>query len=72
VPVFGRWRKNKQRGDVHDLDRENDPRGGVQDPEYRHAGPEQIVESDGVAMTGPGGAAEDGLSPDERHERDRS
>ena len=77
--MFGHWMKRgekrraaKQQGDVHALDREGDPRGGVQDPEYRHSGPEAVVEADGVAMSGPGGAPQGELSPDERRERDRS
>ena len=77
--MFGRWRRKnedaraaKQQGDVHALDREGDPRGGVQSDEYRHAEPKQIVEADGTAMTGPGGAPQEDLSPDERRERDRS
>lgn len=66
----------KQQGDVHALDRDDDPRGGVQSDEYRHAGPVEIVEgsaagSGGVAMGGPGGAPPEELSPDERRERDR-
>jgi len=76
--VFGGWRKRdeehragKQQGDVPALDREGDPRGGVQDPEYRHAEPDSVVEADGVAMSGPGGAAQEDLSPDERRARDR-
>jgi hypothetical protein len=77
--VFGRWhrrneahRADKQQGDVHALDREGDPRGGVQDDEYRHAKPDTLVEADGVAMSGPGGAPQERTSPDERRERDRS
>jgi hypothetical protein len=77
--VFGRWRRKRegaraarQQGDVHALDREGDPRGGVQSGEYRHASPEEVVESEGVAMTGPGGAAQEDLSADERRERDRA
>jgi hypothetical protein len=77
--VFGRWRKrnedqraDKQQGDVHALDREGDPRGGVQDDAYRHAEPDSVVEADGVAMGGPGGAPQEDTSPDERRERDRS
>jgi hypothetical protein len=76
--VFGRWRKknekhraDKQQGDVHALDREGDPRGGVQDPEYRTSGPDDVIEAEGVAMAGPGGAPQDDSSPDERRERDR-
>lgn len=62
----------KQQGDVHALDRTDDPRGGVQSDEYRNAAPVEIVEDAGVAMGGPGGAVPDELSPDERRERDRS
>lgn len=62
----------KQQGDVQALDRSDDPRGGVQSDEYRHATPVEIVEDAGVAMGGPGGAAPEDLSPDERRERDRS
>jgi hypothetical protein len=62
----------KQQGDVHALDRTDDPRGGVQSDDYRHATPVEIVEDAGVAMGGPGGAVPDELSPDERRERDRS
>jgi hypothetical protein len=76
--MFGRWRKrgeehraNKQQGDVHALDREGDPRGGVQDETYRHAEPDTVVEAEGVAMSGPGGAPQDDSTPDERRERDR-
>lgn len=64
-------RADKQQGDVHALDRDGDPRGGVQDEEYRHAAPDAVVEADGVAMSGPGGAPREELSPDERRERDR-
>jgi hypothetical protein len=61
--VFGWWRRrgekhraDKQQGDVHALDREGDPRGGVQSDAYRHAGPDEVVVEDDVAMSGPGGA----------------
>lgn len=77
--MFGRWlkrgekhRADKQRGDVHALDREGDPRGGVQDDAYRHAEPDAVVEAEGIAMSGPGGAPQDDSTPDERRERDRS
>ena len=77
--VLGRWRKrgeekraNKQEGDVHALDVEGDPRGGVQSDAYRHAEPDSVVEAEGVAMSGPGGAPAEDLTPDERRERDRS
>ena len=75
--MFGRWRRrgekqraNKQEGDVHALDREGDPRGGAQSDEYRHAEPRDLVVDEGVAMSGPGGAPQEGLSVDERRERD--
>jgi len=76
--VFGRWRKRekgpraaKQQGDPHALDREGDPRGGVQSEEYRTADPRDVVEEDGVVMSGPGGAPQEGESVQERRERDR-
>ena len=76
--MFGRWRRkgeddraDKQQGDVHALDREGDPRGGVQSDEYRNADPREIVEDDGVAMSGPAGAPQEGESVDERRARDR-
>jgi hypothetical protein len=71
--MFGRWRKknqehraNKQQGDLHALDREGDPRGGEQDPEYRTADPRELVGAEGVAMAGPGGAPQEGKSVEER------
>jgi hypothetical protein len=76
--VFGRWRKrgekhraNKQQGDPHTLDREGDPRGGVQSDEYRHADPRELVEEEGVVMSGPGGAPQEKESVEERRARDR-
>ena len=64
--MLGRWKRrreahraNKQEGDPHALDREGDPRGGVQSEEYRHADPRDLVEQDGVVMSGPGGAPQD-------------
>src|SRR3954463_380606 len=62
----------KQQGDVHALNRSDDPRGGVQSDEYRHATPVEIVEDAGVAMGGPGGAGPEDLSPDDRRARARS
>lgn len=76
--MFGWWKKRarrsgaaKQEGDVHALDREGDPRGGVQSDEYRHADPGELVEEDGVVMGGPGGAPQEGESTEERRARDR-
>lgn len=64
-------RAAKQEGDPHALDVEGDPRGGLQSEEYRRADPREIVEEGDVAMTGPGGAPQEGLTPEERRERDR-
>ena len=76
--MFGRWRRkreehraDKQQGDVHALDREGDPRGGVQSGEYRRADPRELVEDEGTVMAGPGGAPQEGESVEERRERDR-
>jgi hypothetical protein len=77
--VLGRWlkrgqkhRADKQQGDPHALDVEGDPRGGVQSEAYRSADPRELVEDDGVVMSGPGGAPQEGESPEERRERNRS
>ena len=56
----------KQQGDPHALDIEGDPRGGVQSDEYRHAEPREIVTEGDVAMSGPGGAPQEGKSVEER------
>jgi hypothetical protein len=61
----------KQEGDVHALDRPDDPRGGVQSDEYRHAEPTDLVDAEGPAMMGPGGTPQDGSSAEERREADR-
>jgi hypothetical protein len=68
--MLGRWfrrgekhRADKQQGDPQALDREGDPRGGLQNPEYRHADPRDVVEVDGVAMSGPAGAPQDEREP---------
>ena len=73
------WRKkrdeqraNKQEGDVHALDREGDPRGGVQSDEYRNADPRDLVVEEGVAMAGPGGAPQESADPEERRQNDRT
>ena len=75
--MFGRWKRkaahraNKQQGDPDVLAREGDPRGGLQDETYRTADPRDTVEAEGVAMSGPGGAPQEGLSAEERRGRDR-
>ena len=61
--LFG-WRHKTDSGD--------DALGGLQSEEYRTADPREIVEEDGVAMSGPGGAPQEGESVEERRERDRS
>jgi hypothetical protein len=60
-----------QQGDPTVLDRPGDPRGGTQSDEYRHADPRELVEEDGMVMSGPGGAPQEGLSPEQRRELDR-
>ena len=75
--MFGRWKRkekhraDKQQGDPAALEREGDPRGGLQSPEYRQAAPTDLVEEDGVALAGPGGAPPDELSAEERRDADR-
>ena len=76
--MFGRWRKRgerrraaKQQGDVRALDRQGDPLGGLQDDEYRQADPRDVIVSQGVAMSGPGGAPQEETSPEERRSDDR-
>ena len=61
-----------RQGDPSVLNRPNDPRGGVQSDEYRHADPREIVEEGGTAMSGPGGAPPSELTPEERRDRDRA
>src|ERR687883_1041272 len=75
-PVFGRWRRKKedaraakQQADPEALAREGDPRGGLQSDEYRTAEPREVVEQEGVVMSGPGGAPQEGESPEERRGR---
>jgi hypothetical protein len=55
----------RQEGDVHALDRDDEPRGGVQSPEYRHAEPSDVVETGGTGMSGPAGAPQPGPIGDE-------
>jgi hypothetical protein len=64
-------RAAKQQGDPEALAREGDPRGGLQDEEYRHADPRDVVASDGIIMSAPGGAPQEGESPETRKARDR-
>jgi hypothetical protein len=41
------------------LDRQDEPRGGMQSEEYRTADPRDLVEEDGVVMSAPGGTPQD-------------
>jgi hypothetical protein len=77
--VLGRWKRrsekhraDKQQGDPEALEVEGDPRGGLQSDGYRQAEPTELVDEEGVVMSGPAGAPQDDTSPDERRERDRS
>jgi hypothetical protein len=75
--MFGRWKRkekhhaDKQQGDPAALEREGDPRGGLQSPEYRNASPTEVVEAEGVAMSGPGGSPPAEGSADERRDQNR-
>lgn len=60
----------RQEGDPHALDREGDPRGGVQGDAYRRADPRDVVEEDGVVMSGPGGSPQESEPVEERRARD--
>jgi hypothetical protein len=64
-------RADKQQGDPGALEVEGDPRGGLQDPQYRTADPREVVESEGTTMSGPGGAPQEGTSPSERRDEQR-
>lgn len=65
-------RADKQQADPGALEVEGDPRGGLQDEEYRTADPRDVVEAEGVAMSGPGGTPQEDTTPDERREQQRS
>ena len=76
--MFGRWlrrgekhRADKQQADPGALEREGDPRGGFQDETYRSADPREVVEADGVVMSGPGGAPQEGTTPEARRDEQR-
>ena len=64
-------RADKQQGDPDALAVEGDPRGGTGSDEYRHADPRELVSEGDVTMSGPGGAPQEGLTAEERRERDR-
>lgn len=58
----------RQQGDPTVLEDPDDPRST---DEYKTADPREIVEHAGTAMSGPGGAPQENLSPGERRELDR-
>jgi hypothetical protein len=62
---------NQQPDEPEVLDREGDPRGGLQSEEYRSADPREIVVDEDVVMSAPGGAPQEGESVEERRKRDR-
>ena len=73
---LGKWadedeehRASKQEGDPEALAVEGDPRGGLQSDDYRHADPRELIEEGDVAMSGPAGAPQEGLSIEERRAR---
>jgi hypothetical protein len=67
--MLGRWlRRGEKRRTAA---QEGDPRGGLQSEEYRHADPREIVEEEGIVMSGPAGAPQEGESVEERRARDR-
>ena len=59
-------------GDPQALNRPDDPRSGTKSEEYRRADPRDVVEEGGTVMSGPGGAPQEGLTPGERRDLDRS
>jgi hypothetical protein len=65
-------RANKQQADPTALEVEGDPRGGLQEQQYRTAEPREVVEAEGVTMSGPGGAPQEDASSEERREEQRS
>jgi hypothetical protein len=72
--IFGLSRGSaaKQEGDPHALEREDDPRGGLQSEEYRSADPRDVVEEAVTVMSGPAGAPQEGTTPDERRQEQES
>jgi hypothetical protein len=60
----------RQQGDPTVLNRDDDPRGGTQSDEYRHADPRDVVEEAGTVMSGPAGASQDATPVEERREAD--
>jgi hypothetical protein len=55
--MLGRWRKRGEKNRAR---------------KHRHADPRELVEEDGVVMSGPAGAPQEGESVAERRARDRA
>ena len=62
----------KQEADPQALERENDPRGGLQSEDYRSADPRDVVEEGGTVMSGPAGAPQEGTTPEERRQEQQN
>jgi hypothetical protein len=58
------WNRLAGKPEGSPLDRDEEPRGGMQSEEYRTADPRDIVEDDGVVMSAPGGTPQDGEQPE--------
>jgi hypothetical protein len=76
--MLTRWRKRGERrraatqqADPSALEREGDPRGGLQSESYRQADPRDLIEEEGVVMGAPGGAPQEEEPVEERRARDR-
>ena len=69
--LFQKLRGGAKSGSATQLERDDDPRGGLQSDEYRSADPRDVVEAGGTVMSGPGGAPQEDTSPEERREQDR-
>jgi hypothetical protein len=69
--LLQKLRGGARSGDPRQLNRDDDPRGGMQSDEYRAADPRDVVDEGGTVMSGPGGAPQEAESPAERRDRDR-
>jgi hypothetical protein len=64
--MFKNWFPFRRKRTLDDLSPKDDPRSGLQDEEYPHANPDEIVVSHGKAMSGPGGAPQERSGGSER------
>ena len=69
--LFQKRRGGARSGSATQLEREEDPRGGLQSEEYRTADPRDVVEEGGTVMSAPGGAPQEDTTPEERRAQDR-